>query len=176
VPVLLGPHGAGNMTLVQVLATLLHLRWRACQGGNVLELRVADRADLDTPPRSSQALAARHPASTPKMAWPRCPFARSPDLIAAGRPLDDADIGLIDLGIRRPSLDDAFLALTGHTRAPRRRREEPMADLASTHPPTRARPVAQVPAVCVARAAMPGASRSLTSCPCVASVANVLFG
>ena len=35
-------------------------------------------------------------------------------LIAAGRLLDDKGIALDDLGIRRPSLDDVFLALTGH--------------------------------------------------------------
>jgi len=36
-------------------------------------------------------------------------------LIAAGRAIDDDGIALEDLGIRRPSLDDVFLALTGHT-------------------------------------------------------------
>jgi ABC-2 type transport system ATP-binding protein len=39
-------------------------------------------------------------------------------LIAAGRVLDDAGIELEDLGIRRPSLDDVFLAITGHPAAP----------------------------------------------------------
>ena len=38
-------------------------------------------------------------------------------LIAAGRALEDGGIALDDLGIRRPSLDDVFLALTGHTTA-----------------------------------------------------------
>ena len=36
------------------------------------------------------------------------------ELIAAGRVLDDSGLELEDLGIRRPSLDDVFLALTGH--------------------------------------------------------------
>jgi ABC-2 type transport system ATP-binding protein len=35
-------------------------------------------------------------------------------LIAAGRFLDDGGVALNDLGIRRPSLDDVFLAITGH--------------------------------------------------------------
>ncbi len=38
-------------------------------------------------------------------------------LIAAGRALDNEGIALEDLGIRRPSLDDVFLALTGHPAA-----------------------------------------------------------
>jgi hypothetical protein len=35
-------------------------------------------------------------------------------LLAAGRLLDDHGIGLADVGVRRPSLDDVFLAFTGH--------------------------------------------------------------
>ena len=38
-------------------------------------------------------------------------------LIAAGRALDNAGVELEDLGIRRPSLDDVFLAITGHRAA-----------------------------------------------------------
>jgi len=38
----------------------------------------------------------------------------APVLVAAARRLDDAGVVLDDLGIRRPSLDDVFLALTGH--------------------------------------------------------------
>jgi ABC-2 type transport system ATP-binding protein len=29
--------------------------------------------------------------------------------------LDDAGIDLLDVGLRRPTLDDVFLSLTGHT-------------------------------------------------------------
>ena len=36
------------------------------------------------------------------------------DLLIAARAIDDADIPIDDLGLRRPSLDDVFLALTGH--------------------------------------------------------------
>jgi ABC-2 type transport system ATP-binding protein len=35
-------------------------------------------------------------------------------LIAVIRALDDADIAIDDVGLRRPTLDDVFLALTGH--------------------------------------------------------------
>ena len=34
--------------------------------------------------------------------------------MAAGRRFEEEAIALDDLGIRRPSLDDVFLALTGH--------------------------------------------------------------
>jgi len=42
-------------------------------------------------------------------------------LIAAGRRLEEAAIPLDDLGIRRPSLDDVFLTLTGSTGQPSHR-------------------------------------------------------
>jgi ABC-2 type transport system ATP-binding protein len=36
-------------------------------------------------------------------------------LLAVVRALDEADVTVVDIGLRRPSLDDVFLALTGHT-------------------------------------------------------------
>jgi len=38
----------------------------------------------------------------------------SKDLLEALRALDDAKIHPLDIGLRRPSLDDVFLSLTGH--------------------------------------------------------------
>jgi len=35
-------------------------------------------------------------------------------IAAAVRRLDDADVGIDDISIRRPTLDDVFIALTGH--------------------------------------------------------------
>jgi ABC-2 type transport system ATP-binding protein len=35
-------------------------------------------------------------------------------MLAVVRALDDADVKVVDIGLRRPSLDDVFLALTGH--------------------------------------------------------------
>jgi hypothetical protein len=40
----------------------------------------------------------------------------TPMLLAAGRRLEDIHIAPADLGIRRPSFDDVFLALTDGTR------------------------------------------------------------
>jgi ABC-2 type transport system ATP-binding protein len=84
-------------------------------GGNVLEIRVSEVADVEraagliadlgsVPPRLDLDL---RQVSLPIMGGAKT-------LIEAGRALDDKGIALDDLGIRRPSLDDVFLALTGH--------------------------------------------------------------
>ena len=39
---------------------------------------------------------------------------RSGSIVEAIRRLDEAGIGVEDLGLRRPTLDDVFLTLTGH--------------------------------------------------------------
>jgi ABC-2 type transport system ATP-binding protein len=88
-------------------------------GGNVLEVQVVKRADLE---KAAALIAdmARAPlrldADLNRVSLPVKGGARV--LIAAGRALDDAGIELEDLGIRRPSLDDVFLAITGHPAAP----------------------------------------------------------
>ena len=88
-------------------------------GGNVLEVRVADRSDL----KRAAALLADFVGGNPRLdsdlrqlSGPIKGGAKV--LIAAGRALDDNGIDVEDLGIRRPSLDDVFLSLTGHTTAP----------------------------------------------------------
>ena len=35
-------------------------------------------------------------------------------LVQVVRDLDEASIGIDDIGLRRPTLDDVFLSLTGH--------------------------------------------------------------
>ena len=50
---------------------------------------------------------------------------RSGAIAEAVRRLDDAGVGIDDIALRRPTLDDVFIALTGHAAeeaAPRRRR------------------------------------------------------
>lgn len=50
----------------------------------------------------------------------------SPVLIEAVRALDAQSIGVADIGLRRPTLDDVFLALTGHSAEDQRpERQEP---------------------------------------------------
>ena len=42
------------------------------------------------------------------------PARRCAALVEVVRDLDDAAIGIDDIGLRRPTLDDVFLSLTGH--------------------------------------------------------------
>jgi len=84
-------------------------------GGNVLAIRVTGRADLER----AASLVAGLGRAVPRIDRDRMQVSLpisggAKTLIAAGRVLDDAGIALDDLGIRRPSLDDVFLALTGH--------------------------------------------------------------
>lgn len=83
-------------------------------GKDVLEVRVSDVSDLA---RATAVLAAfgtgvpyvREEEQTVGVSV----TGGTSDLIGVGRELQQAGIGLDDLGIRRPSLDDVFLALTG---------------------------------------------------------------
>jgi len=88
-------------------------------GGDVLEVRVARRADLDKAASLIAGLAGALPRVDADLNCLALPVNGGPRvLIAAGRALDDAGVELEDLGIRRPSLDDVFLTLTGHPAAP----------------------------------------------------------
>ena len=88
-------------------------------GGNVLEVRVTNRSDLEQAASLVATLGSKPPWLDPELNRVSLPIKGGPrELIAAGRALDDRGIALDDLGIRRPSLDDVFLALTGHTTSP----------------------------------------------------------
>ena len=88
-------------------------------GGDVLEVRVANGADLGKAASLIAGLAGAPPRLEAGLNRVTLPVKQGPRaLIAAGRALDDAGIELADLGIRRPSLDDVFLALTGRPAAP----------------------------------------------------------
>jgi len=89
-------------------------------GGNVLEIRVAHAADLDRSVTVVAPMGSAAPRVNPDLKQILLPVKDGTRvLIAAGRALDDQGIALDDLGIRRPSLDDVFLAITGHsTNAP----------------------------------------------------------
>jgi ABC-2 type transport system ATP-binding protein len=83
-------------------------------GGVVVELEAGERAVLDSAlaalgDLASQARVDRH---ANRLAFPAP--AGPATLMAALRRLDKAQVVVDDIGIRRPSLDDVFLSLTGH--------------------------------------------------------------
>jgi ABC-2 type transport system ATP-binding protein len=87
-------------------------------GGDVLDLRVADRGRVDD---AAATLASAF--SVPKseitidaeLGTVLVPVqAGALALVDAVRALDAAGVPVADLGLRRPSLDDVFLSLTGH--------------------------------------------------------------
>jgi ABC-2 type transport system ATP-binding protein len=93
-------------------------------GGATMEARVADARDLD---RTAALLASV--GKTPSRSDPEGKLVSIPAgegiglLLEAGRRLQEAGIALDDLGIRRPTLDEVFLSLTGglpqgHTGSP----------------------------------------------------------
>ncbi|HMC41432.1 MAG TPA: ABC transporter permease [Acidimicrobiales bacterium] len=87
-------------------------------GGDVLEARLVDPDDLDAGlalltdlgDGGTQVEVEQHRISVPTSGGTRA-------LLRAGQRLEEAGIALADLGIRRPSLDDVFFALTGHAAA-----------------------------------------------------------
>jgi ABC-2 type transport system ATP-binding protein len=87
---------------------------KARVGGDVLEARVTRPDDLDRADAIATELGAgplHVDADQRRLSVPVHDGMRV--LVTAGRRFDEAGIALDDLGIRRPSLDDVFLALTG---------------------------------------------------------------
>jgi ABC-2 type transport system ATP-binding protein len=83
-------------------------------GGDLLEARVASPADLDRAAALLEALAEGAPHVDADQRRVSVPTKGGTSLLlAAGRRFEQEQIPLDDLGIRRPSLDDVFLALTG---------------------------------------------------------------
>jgi ABC-2 type transport system ATP-binding protein len=85
-------------------------------GSDMIELHTRDRASLD---QAAQVLS-RLPGDEPTVdrATRRCSVAAPGGaqlLPSVVRALDQADITVEDITLRRPTLDEVFLALTGHT-------------------------------------------------------------
>ncbi len=93
-------------------------------GGATLEVRVADRRDVDRTAALLAEVSAVPPRTEPEQGLVSIPAAEGVDLLLdTGRRLRDAGIAVDDLGARRPTLDEVFLALTGdkpphHTGSP----------------------------------------------------------
>jgi ABC-2 type transport system ATP-binding protein len=88
-------------------------------GGDVLVATVADRADLGRAAAIMASLGDGAPEVDSDQQRVSLPVTAGTEvLIAAGQRLAGARIALDDLGIRRPSLDEVFLSLTGNGRRP----------------------------------------------------------
>jgi ABC-2 type transport system ATP-binding protein len=88
-------------------------------GGDMLEARLTNGADLGRATDLLGALADAAPHADPETQCVRVPTKGGTQfLLTAGRRFQDEHIDLADLGIRRPSLDDVFLSLTGSATQP----------------------------------------------------------
>jgi ABC-2 type transport system ATP-binding protein len=86
---------------------------KAQVGGDRLEVRLEDRSDSEAAMDALAAIAEGRPFLEDGML--RVPLRRRRGAIAeAIRRLDGAGVGIDDIALRRPTLDDVFLELTGH--------------------------------------------------------------
>jgi ABC-2 type transport system ATP-binding protein len=82
-------------------------------GGDVLEVRAAKPGDLDRLVGLLSGLGSGPPVADARTQRVTVPTAdRVATLMAAARRIDEAGLDVDDLGLRRPSLDDVFVALT----------------------------------------------------------------
>ena len=108
-------------------------------GGDCLELRPAARTDVDRLIATVNDLASAAPLRQPDDTVV-VPVPNGADvLVPLAQRLAAADITLAGLAVRRPTLDDVFLALTGHDTT------APDADVAEPNMPKRARPPEPIP-------------------------------
>jgi ABC-2 type transport system ATP-binding protein len=82
-------------------------------GGERLEVRLSDPGAAPAAEQALQPLCVEDPVTDGNVVKltvrPRAGL-----VVDAVRLLDGANVGVEDLGLRRPTLDDVFLALTGH--------------------------------------------------------------
>ena len=92
-------------------------------GGDMLEARVSDAATSSAPPRCWPTSVSGRPRIDPDQQPVSIPTPGGTGCCSQpGRRFEEEQIALDDLGIRRPSLDDVFLALTGAPAGTDRRR------------------------------------------------------
>jgi ABC-2 type transport system ATP-binding protein len=92
-------------------------------GGERLELSLEDPADAEDAILALAEMADERPSLEDGSV--RVPVRRRAGAIAeAVRRLDDAGVGIEDIALRRPTLDDVFIALTGHAAEEERQEEE----------------------------------------------------
>jgi len=82
-------------------------------GGERLEIKLSDRAQAGAVGDALASMSAETPFTEDgvvKLAVRQ----RTGAIVEAVRRLDEADVGVDDIGLKRPTLDDVFLTLTGH--------------------------------------------------------------
>jgi ABC-2 type transport system ATP-binding protein len=102
---------------------------KAQVGGDRLELRLGDRAHADVALVALSEMGDCRPSfenGTLRILLRH----ESGEIAEAVRRLDDAGIGIEDITVARPTLDDVFLTLTGHAAEPSEE-EEPVAEAAA---------------------------------------------
>jgi len=87
---------------------------KAQAGGDVIEIHTRDSSDLAAAARSLNRVAPEAPVVDPATRRVSLPVdAGIERLTSAARALDDAGIAVEDISLRRPTLDEVFLGLTG---------------------------------------------------------------
>ncbi|MEV4823723.1 ATP-binding cassette domain-containing protein [Micromonospora sp. NPDC049274] len=88
---------------------------KSMTGGDRIEVVVRDAADLNQAARIVASICAAQPERDPEVRRLSVSVAdRVAGLVDVVRALDDAGIAVEDIGLRRATLDEAFLHLTGH--------------------------------------------------------------
>jgi len=82
-------------------------------GGERLEVRLEDDLDAEAAIAGLAEMADERPTFEDHMVWVHV-RRRSGAIAEAVRRLDEAGVGIDDIALRRPTLDDVFIALTGH--------------------------------------------------------------
>jgi ABC-2 type transport system ATP-binding protein len=96
-------------------------------GGERLDVRLEDDADAESAVAVLGEIADSRPSFEDGLV--HAPIRRRSGIIAeAVRRLDDAGIGIDDIAVRRPTLDDVFIALTGHKAEEETTESEPAAE------------------------------------------------
>jgi ABC-2 type transport system ATP-binding protein len=96
-------------------------------GGERLDVRLEDDADAERAIAALADIAEARPSYDDGVV--HAPIRRRSGIIAeAVRRLDDAGVGIDDIAVRRPTLDDVFIALTGHKAEEASTESEPAAE------------------------------------------------
>ena len=97
----------------RIIATGTPAELKAKVGGQVLEVRPAEPADLDRVAAAVAEVTGAAPATDRARDLVTAPAADSSSLAALVRQMDDSGIELAEFALRTTSLDEVFLALTG---------------------------------------------------------------